>query len=167
MGVGVNVERVPADILEVVVDAVEEDLRVGVVGAHVRRAAGHIMQPVAREGVLVVLADQKQSPVMLSIAARRPLGAAVKLVVRDGDASGLAPAANNVLTTGQGELIYRQRGRLCLVLRGTHLVVVNPDLVRFVERQRISAPDVLRVQVLPGVSYLSIEKCIRSRPTVI
>jgi hypothetical protein len=58
-GVGVDVKGMSADILEVVVHAVEEDLRLGVVGSHVRGAAGHVVQPVALEGVVVLLAEEE------------------------------------------------------------------------------------------------------------
>jgi hypothetical protein len=42
---------------------------------------------VVREGDLVVFAEGEDSPVVVAIAGGRPVGGAVELVVREGDAS--------------------------------------------------------------------------------
>jgi hypothetical protein len=62
------------------------------------------VQPVAFKGVVVLLADEEKSPVMLAIAAGGPGGAAVEFVVGDGDVAGFAPAADDELAADQGDL---------------------------------------------------------------
>lgn len=118
--VGAGVKDVAANVLEVVVDGVEEDLAVA--GAHVRRAAGDVVDPVAGEGVEILLANEQHRPVVLSVARRRPLRDTVELVVGDGHMAGGAPSRHNHLAADEGEL-----------------VVVDPDHVG-------AAPNVLRVQ---------------------
>ena len=62
-GVGVDIKGMTAEILKVVVHTVEEYLRAGMVGSHVGGAAGDVVQPVAFKGVVILLAEQKKSPV--------------------------------------------------------------------------------------------------------
>jgi hypothetical protein len=62
------------------------------------------VQPVAFKGVVILLAEQKKSPVVLAVAAGGPGGAAVEFVVGDGDVAGFAPAADDELAADQGDL---------------------------------------------------------------
>lgn len=128
--VGVNIKSVTANVLEVVVDGVEENLALGGISSNMRSTARNIVNPVAREGVVILLTNKQHGPVVLSVAARRPRRLSVKLVVGDGDVSRGSPARDEHLSTDEGEL-----------------VVVDPDLVGAVEGDGIATPDVLRVQV--------------------
>lgn len=105
-GVLVNVKGMAVDVLEIVVDKVVELLRGRDSGTNVRCAAGQVVEPVTDPGVLVIQAGHESRPVVLAVAAGRPGGAAVKLVVGDGDTAGLAPAAHDELAADEGDLWY-------------------------------------------------------------
>lgn len=118
--------------LEVVVHSVHNPRRRRVlVSPHMRRPARKVMEPVARQGNVVLLADEEHRPVVLPVAARGPLGAAVELVIRDGDVASRAPARDDHLTADEGKL-----------------VVVDPDAVGVVEGDGVAAPDELGVELL-------------------
>lgn len=150
-GVGVDVKGMPADILEVVVHAVEEDLRLGVVGSHVRGAARDIVQPVAFEGVVVLLAEEEKSPVVLAVAAGGPGGAAVEFVVGDGDVAGFAPAADDELAADERDLpVSCQSNPLPEAVRRTLLWSI----------QTLSA--LSRVMASPPQTYWGLRFCLIS-----
>lgn len=128
--VGVNVESMASNVLEVVVNGVEENLTLGSISSNMGSTARDIVNPVSREGIVILLTDEEHSPVVLSVATRRPRRLSIKLVVGDGDVSCSSPARDEHLATDEGEL-----------------VVVDPDLVGAVEGDGIATPDVLRVQV--------------------
>lgn len=129
--VPINIESVAPNVLEVIVNAVEQVLaarRVG--GAHMRRSAGNIVQPVAGESVVVLGTNKQGRPVVLPVAASRPLRLAVELGVGDGNLASGAPPGHDELAADEGDL-----------------AVVDPDLVGAVEGDGVAAPDVLRVEV--------------------
>ena len=133
-----------APYLEVVVDRVHDDGRVGHGGAEVRRAARQVVEPVAGDGVRVGLADQEHRPVVLAVAAGGPAGDAVELVVGDGDAARGAPARHDHLAADEGEL-----------------VVVDPDVVAAVQGDGVAAPDELGVELL--LQRVSVCRYVASR----
>lgn len=106
------------------------------------------MDPVVGEGVVVVLADEEEGPVVLAIATGRPPSHTIKLVVGDGHSASLAPAADDELTTSQGELQSQPRTRVEDAKWYIYLVVVNPHEIRVIKGNGISSPHILRVQVL-------------------
>lgn len=55
--------------LEVVIDSMDDDLGSGMVGSEVRRATGHIVEPVTRDSIPVLFSKEKHCPVMLTVAA--------------------------------------------------------------------------------------------------
>lgn len=119
------------DVLEVIVNAMEQVLAARRVrSAHMRRAARHVVQPVARESVVVLCANEQGRPVVLAVAASRPLRLAVELGVRDSHLARGAPAGDDELAANEGDL-----------------AVVDPDVVRPIKGDGIAAPDVLRVEV--------------------
>lgn len=110
------------------------------------------MQPVVAEGVIVFETDEEQRPVVFAIATSGPVGAAVKFVVGDGYVAGFAPAADDVLTADEGELAaYRLVSILVDRECGTDLVMIDPHIIRIVQGDRVSSPDILWVQVLHGL----------------
>lgn len=114
------------------------------------------MQPVVAEGVVVFETNEEQSPVVFAIAASRPVGAAVEFIVGDGYVTGFAPATDDVLAADEGELVvYSLVGILVDWECGTDLVMINPYVIRIVQGNCISSPDILWVQVLRGL----VEPC--------
>lgn len=99
------------------------------VGAHMRRAPRRVVNPISGEGVGVTGTDEKHSPVMLAVAASRPRGATVELVVRDGNLASGTPAGYDELTAHEGEF-----------------VVVNPHPVTAIKGNGITTPNELGVQ---------------------
>lgn len=60
------------NVLEVVVDAVESDCGRGRGGAHMRRTARYVMQPIANKGVEVGETKEKDRPIVLAITGSGP-----------------------------------------------------------------------------------------------
>jgi hypothetical protein len=121
-----------------------------------RSATGDIVQPVTSEGVVVLLTNKEEGPVVLAVAAGGPLSAAVEFVVGDGDVSGGLPAADDVLTADERELPWSASPIYNVKRSFAHLVVVNPNVVGVGQGDSITTPDVLGVQCLMGlVSALS------------
>lgn len=85
---------------------------------------------VALESDHVVGSSEVQTPVVVTIASRRPIGLTVDLAVRDSDAVGGILAENNVLPPDAGRLD-----------------VVDPNQVGAVDRDPVTAPDVLGVDL--------------------
>lgn len=149
------------NILEVVVDAMEVDLGVVVVGAHVWSTAREIVKPVAREGIPILQTQEKKRPVVLAIAASRPFGDTVELIVGDGDMATLVPAADDHLATDKGELDtlfvrYPTRNDEANKWeRSRYLIVVNPNVIGTIQGESIAAPDILRVQILHDMTSVN------------
>ena len=152
--VGAVVEGVARVGVEVVVDGVDEG-----VAADLGGAAGCVVDVVALEGDEVVGARQVERPVVVVVAGGGPVGVAVELVVGDGDAVGGAGAEDDHLAADEGELVVIYRVYMLVICSflpgclGVCICVVwqgrltNPDLVRSINGNRISTPDVLRVQL--------------------
>lgn len=123
---GCDGKRVAGVVVPVVVDGVQKSAFV--CAADLGAAAGGVMDVVALEGDGVVGADEKESPVVVIVAAGRPAGVAVNLGIRNGDALAGVIACDDVLTADE---------------RG--LDVVDPDQIGACKGDGIAAPDVLRV----------------------
>lgn len=121
-----------------------------------RRSARDIVQPVVAEGVVVFETNEEQSPVVFTIAASRPVGVAIEFVVGDGYMAGFAPATDDVLAADEGELVVHSLvGMLKDWACGADLVMIDPYVIRIVQGNCISSPDILWVQVLRGL----VEPC--------
>lgn len=122
-----------------------------------RCSARDIVQPVVAEGVVIFETYEEQSPVVFTIAASGPVGAAIEFVVGDGYVAGFAPATDDVLAADEGELaVYSSVGMLADRECGTDLVMIDPYVIRVVQGNCISSPDILWVQVLREL----VEPCI-------
>lgn len=118
-------------ILKVIVDGVEDVCSVIATSPVVWGATGQMMQVIPRERVVILCADEQESPVVLAVAGRGPVCPTIELGVRDGDVACSFPARYDHLTTDKAEL-----------------AVVDPDLVCLLDSERIATPDVLRVDVV-------------------
>lgn len=79
---GRSLKRVPGVVGPVVVDGMEESVLVDL-----WRAAGGVVDVVALEGNLVILAREEESPVVFTVAAGGIFGLTIEVVVGNGDAS--------------------------------------------------------------------------------
>ena len=89
---------------------------------------------------------------MFAIAASGPASAAVEFIVGDGYLAGFAPATDDVLAANERELaVYSSVGVFVDREGGTDLVMIDPNVIRIVQGNRIPSPDILWVQVLRGL----------------
>ena len=100
------------------------------VASNLRSATRGAMDVITLEGDGVLGASEVKSPVLVAIAGSRPVGCSINLVVGDGHTTGGGLAENNVLTTDQGSAN-----------------VIYPDEVASFQRDGITTPNVLRVQL--------------------
>lgn len=116
-----------ADIGEVVVDGMHGGIPIS---ADSGSTARDIVNIVPLESNLVLCTVEQQSPVMFIIASRRPGCSPVVLVVSDRDAAGSDISSYQHLSANKREF-----------------AVVDPDLVGAYERDRVTSPNVLRVEI--------------------
>lgn len=138
-----DLKSVAGVVLPVVVDCVQQSVAGDLWGT-----AGGAVDVVTFEGDLILRTSEIQSPVLVAITGRGPVRGAVDLAIGDGDAAGGSLAENDVLTADLGGLGERvSLGLQAIEGLASYLDLVDPDHVGTSQRDSITTPDVLRVEL--------------------
>lgn len=119
-GKGVSVDVLP----DIVYGVKDGPAAMTILTRHVRSPARGPSHKVANEGDAVVLPVKEHDPVVSIVARRRMIGPAVKLRVGYRQPAGTLAARDDKLPANVGKL-----------------AVVDPDVVRLLDRQAIATPD--------------------------
>lgn len=141
-GAGADFESVAAVGVPVVVDGVEES-----VAADLGAASAGVVDVVALHGDHVVGAGEVDGPIVVTVAGGAPGGRTVNLAVGDSHAVACFFSKDDVLAADFGSLKLVSISVRLLSNTNTYSNSVNPDHVGAVERDSITAPDVVRVQL--------------------
>lgn len=128
VGVGTNIESMSRVLVEHVVNGVENSLDT----CHLGGATGGVVNVVADKGDGILGTVQENGPVVLVIAGCGPGSVTIELAVGNGDAS------CSCSTAGSCEHLSADEGNL-------HMV--NPDEICAKGLDRITSPDILRVEL--------------------